>query len=254
MLLLYTLMVHAVSPSTPAVVKTFYNSMIGLSCATNDSEAYDYRESIMKCFRGKENSGIPIPNDFYNWGYNKETKIPSNQYALRFEELSYKQKQLHLEYSEGISLYISEVDLKQYKNQSSGLIQTVIKKTLSDGKISKTFSDTLIIERNEIVIFKNSIFNDDGEDIESLRVLAASYYTSKKYYSAYKAYEKIIKIDPNNANAYYRLGLMTYWKQGCWFSTKEAHRKGLEYAKKSRCLGFDKADTAIYYMIHPQII
>ena len=77
------------------------------------------------------------------------------------------------------------------------------------------------------------------------------------YYSAYKTYEKIIKIDPRNANAYYRLGLMTFWTEGCYFSSKEeAHRKGIEFVEKSISFGFnsEKGNTALYYMKHPQSI
>lgn len=251
------LVMLAISPSTPAVVELFYGTMKKITGADSDANAYDYREQLKDCFRGKKDSGIPVPNDFFEWGYKTDSKITANQYANMFYELSYQKKALRIEkYTIGKSHYVNEADLKQYRNQSSGLIQTVITKTFTNGRITRTFSDTLIVERNEIVFFKNAISVDDGEDIEALRAIAASYYTSKRYYDAYRTYQKIIKIDSKNANAYYRLGVMTYYREGCWFSSKEATRKAIEYVENAKALGFnsDKTSKTIYYMKHPQSI
>ncbi|MDO4158909.1 MAG: hypothetical protein Q4D41_00455, partial [Prevotellaceae bacterium] len=203
---------YALTSPVPAVVEQFYGSMKRMSEVYNESYAFDFRERIKDCFRGREKSGIPIPNDFLYWGYAGEKETPSNTYANRFYELACQKKIIRLEkYSITSNIPVSEVDLKKYRNQSSGLTQTVVKKIFTDGKTRKTFSDTLLIEHNEIVQLKNSISHEDGEDIDVLRAIAASYYTSKRYYSAYKIYEKIISIDPDNANAYYRLGLLNYF-------------------------------------------
>ncbi len=247
-LLSFPVAMSATETPTPSVVVTFYQTMKDMSDATSDSQSFYYRNLIEGCFRGKENSGIPVPNDFYDWGYSGYS-VPANAYASRVEALFYKEKKVKLEkYSVRESCYIYEVDLKPYP---SGLVQTIVHKTLSDGNVTAPFADTLIVEENEIVIFRNARYsNDDVVDIATLRTLASSYYTSGEHYKAYKIYEKIISIDHKNANAYYRLGLMTFWRQGCSFSKKEAHRRGLEYAKKSKDLGFSKADVAIYYMKH----
>lgn len=247
LLLSIPILVHALTSSIPTVIEQFYGTMKQMSEVYSDSYAYDFREKIKDCFRGKEDSGIPVPNDFLYWGYAGEN-TPSNQYANRFYELAYQKKVLRLEsYSIASSKPVSEVDLKQYRNQASELIQTVVTKTLTDGKTMKTFSDTLIVECNEIVVFKNAISHDDGENIDGLRAIAASYYTSKRYYSAYKTYEKIIRIDPNNANAYYRLGILIYYGKGCKYSKK----RSLQYLEKSLSLGFgEKARIAIYHITH----
>lgn len=256
----YPLVVPAISPSTPAVVGLFYGTLNKITKADNDSIAFYFREQLKNCFRGnkKDNSGITVPNDFFDWGFGKSKITTAFQYANTFYELSYKKKNLRVE---GVSIqqseYLNEADIKKYRNQNnSGLIRTVVKKTFTNGSLSRTFSDTLIIERNEIVIFTNTISIDVGEDVEALRILAASYYTSKRYYDAYRTYQKIIKIDSKNANAYYRLGIMTYYTEGCWFSEREATRKGIEYVKKAQDLGFnyDKTKKTIYYMKHPQSI
>jgi tetratricopeptide (TPR) repeat protein len=232
--------------STPEVVTTFYQTLHKLSQATSDSQATYCQDVIQDCFLGRhEVSGINVPNDFYSWGYKAEKHIPSNVYSFRAYTLFYKDKKLKMsEYSIENSEYISEVDLEKYKNKSKDLIQTVVKKTFTDGKISKTFSDTLIIEHGKISVFNNA----DTENINALRALAARYYSSKQYFLAYQTYERILKIEPKNANAYYRLGLMTFWRQGCYYSSKTAHKKGLEYAEKAKSLGYYKAETAIYYM------
>lgn len=238
---------YALTYPVPTVVEQFYGTMKRMSEVHNDSYAYDFREKIKDCFRGKENSGIPVPNDFLYWGYAGEN-APSNQYANRFYELAYQKKIIRLEnYSITSSEPISEVDLKRFRDQSNGLTQTVVTKTFTDGKTRKTFSDTLLVERNEIVVFKNAISHDEGEDIDALRAIAASYYKEKRYYSAYKAYEKIIRIDPGNANAYYRLGIMNYYGKGCKYSKK----RSLQYLEKSLSLGFgEKAQIAIYHITH----
>lgn len=237
----------ALTNPVPAVVEQFYGTMKHMSEIDIDSSAYDSYEKIKKCFRGKENSGIPVPNDFLCWGYDGE-KATSNVYAKRFYELVYQKKTIWLEnYDIASSEPVSEVDLKRFRNQSEGLTQTVVTKTLTDGKIRKTFSDTLLVEHNEIVVFKNAVSNGEGEDIESLRALAASYYTTKRYYSAYRTYEKIISLDSQNANAYYRLGIMNYYGKGCKYSRK----RSLQYLEKSLGLGFgEKASIAIYHITH----
>lgn len=239
---------------TPAVVERFYAIMDKMWKAGSDADAYDCRELLKDCFLGKEDSGIPVPNDFYSWGYTTHTVTTANQYANIYYELV-RRKSLRMEkYAIGRSQYVSEVELKPYRGQGNELIQTVVDKTFTDGRITRTFSDTLLVKRGEIVTIKNSMSTDDGENIDALRALAASYYTLKQYYRAYRIYEKIIRIDPENANAYYRLGLMTFWRQGCRLPRKEARRKGLEYAERAYRLGFYKAETAIYYMEHPQTI
>lgn len=237
----------AFTVSAPAVVEQFYGTMMRMNDVHNDSNAYKFRERIKDCFRGKEDSGIPVSNDFVYWGYAGE-KQTSNQYANIFYELAYQKKILRLEsYSITSSEVISEVDLKRYRNQSDGLTQTVVKKTFSDGKTRKTFSDTLLVERNEIVVFRNTASYSIGEDIEALRAIAASYYTTKRYYSAYKTYEKILEIDPNNANAFYRLGIMHYYGKGCKYSKK----RSLQYIERSLSLGFgEKASIAKYHITH----
>lgn len=238
-------MTKCLAVSTPEVVTKFYDAIRGLSQASNDSEAARYTSAIKDCFLGKDDGGIPVPNDFYSWEA-RETNITSNVYSFRARDMFYTKKKLKVpEYHIESSKYISEVELEKYKNATSDLIQTIVRKTFSDGEISKTFSDTLIIEYGKIGVFNNTI---SDEDVNALRALAARYYSSKLYYLAYKTYERIISVDPKNANAYYRLALLTYWRRGCNFSVKTAHKKGLEYAEKSKSLGFYKAETAIYYM------
>ena len=251
-------LLFADSPSTPMVVEQLYSTLKKLSNTSNEIYAFDYREQIKDCFRGKEDSGIPVPNDFYEWGYKAHKSLPANQYANMFYELAYQKKSLKVEkYTIGSSKYVSEVELGKYLNQNKVYIQTIVKKTFTDGtKKSRTFSDTLLVENGEVVQFRNAILDSEVEDIEALRRLAASYYSSKLYYRAYKTYEKIISLDPANANAYYRLSLMTYWRQGCSYREKFATKKAIEYANKAKILGYDsqKTETVLYYYKHPQSI
>lgn len=239
--------VEASAVSTPEVVTTFYQTLQKLSQATNDRQATDCQDIIQDCFLGRsEVSGINVPNDFSTWGFKEEKHIPANVYSRRAYILFYEEHKVKMtDYTIEESEYISEVDLSKYKNKSKDLIRTIVRKTFSDGVKTRAFADTLIIDKGG----KISVFNNaETEDVNALRALAANYYSSKLYYHAYRTYERILQLEPKNANAYYRLSLLTFWRQGCYLSAKAAHQKGLEYAEKAKSLGYSKAETAIYYM------
>ncbi len=256
--------VFAAAPSTPSVVETYYRSVQAMSDAQNESDAYNYRTTMQNCFIGTDNRGINVPNDFYNWGYNDVRRIPSNTYAIRLQDLCYNTREVRLkQYNIVGNSYVSEVDLRESRTRD--YIQTIVSKTFSHNGKTETITDTVLVEKDKIVQISNRISSGgetDEVDISVLRAKAAAYYTSKRYKEAYMAYERIISLDPNNANAYYRLGLMTFWRQGCKLSHKEARRKAIEYERKAYCLGSEyddqsickKADKALYYMEHPQTV
>ncbi len=247
---------HAASPAiqTPNVVSVFYRTLKQMSSASNDNQAYDYREIITNCFRGKEDNGINVPNDFYDWGYAKVKTMSSNSYAQLYEDFSYRQKRFRMDRYEIVkNQYRSEADFGKYKSQRCNIVQTVVRKTMTNGTKSKNISDTLITEGDQIVVFRNSLFSGksdkDEVDIEVLRVKAADYYSSGYYRLAYQAYIKIIELDPKNANAYYRLGVMTYYKKGCY--PRNARKESLKYLEKAKELKYgEKAEWAIYFVRH----
>lgn len=259
-LFLINVAVFAEQPSTPSVVTRFYKTMEQIGEASSDAQAFEYVNILKDCFY---DGRMSVPNDFYSFGFkegiNKDgSKIYLNIYSDRYKNLSYEKKALSINYKVGNSTYVSEVDLKQHlkQNQSPEFVRTVISKTFYYNAKPSSFSDTIVVYNNKIVAFVNGINTGaSSENIETLRALAASYYSSKRYFDAYRTYEKIIKIDPRNANAYYRIGVMTYYREGCYISSKkEAHKKGISYVEKAQSLGFYKAETALFYMKHPQSV
>lgn len=234
----------------PAVVEKYYNTMASMSEAQNDIEAVAYRKDLMYCFKGKEKGSIWVPNDFINWGYENELKkIPANTYFTRFYELCFKQKKLRMQKDYKIlsSRNISEAELKELKNKNSNqYVQTVVLKTLSDGKITKTYSDTLLIDDGKIVAFKNAIYTEGNDvDIEALRALAASYYSTKQYDKAYQTYKQIINHDPQNSNAYYRLAILTYQGKGCEKDLKQA----IKLAETAKSLRYTEDNKRLFYYL-----
>ena len=237
---------------TPAVVDKFYSSMEAMSDAPNDIKAKSYLTEIMNCFKGREHSGIPVPNDFKLWGFEDEQHVTANIYSRRFYELAYKQKKVKMKTPSILnSQYVNEAELANFKNKKSNqYIQTIAKKTLTDGKVSKTYIDTLIVENEKIVIFKNNLYNDgENIDIEALRALAASYYSTRQYNKAFQTYERIIHHDPDNGNAYYRIAILTYMGKGC----KKDRKKAIQYAEKAYRLRYLDAERLIYYITNTPI-
>lgn len=255
-LLLFLLTSMTSSIPTPPVVERLYSTIKIISNATNEAQAREYKDIIINCFHGIEDgaSGIPVPNDFLRWNNNTDKVLTAKTYANAIADLCYKQKKIKLsQYSIGNSRYLEEPEIKRRNYEPGKYIETIVTKTFTDKKISITFQDTVIVEGNEITLLANSSYiHDYIVDVKTLSALAAQYYTQRSYIKAYRIYQKIISIDPDNANAYYRLGIMTYYQKGCRFPKKKmARKKGLEYLEKSEYLGFD-ASATIYYLTHSQ--
>lgn len=109
----------------------------------------------------------------------------------------------------------------------------------------------------KINYFSNG-YGQGKDDINSLRVKASVAYYRGRYYEAYKCYEQILEIESNDDDALYRLGLMTYYQQGCYFSKKKyAHNKGKEYMEKAKSSSkWDspirkKAETVLFHWEYP---
>ena len=74
----------------------------------------------------------------------------------------------------------------------------------------------------------------------------------KRYTDAYKCFEKILSINKNDGETLYRLGLMTYYGEGCNISSKRLrHNKGKEFMERASrsdvSTGFkDKADIVLH--------
>lgn len=252
--------------STPASVNTFYGGMRRLSQVSDANVAYDICKSMKECFSGIDVSvsGSSIPNDFRYFDYDKKNSIShedamlnSSNYVNRLEEYIYKERVMKVEF------HVMKTEVAGYQPEfhkgrlstSNSLMATCIEKTYTIGGIRKVFNDTVLTDYSDGKI--SEIKNGSGKavvNITTLRNKAALAYRLKRYYEAYKCYEQIISIAPKDADALYRIGLMTYFQyDDCGILKK--HRKSkakafLEQAQKHGGNYFigEKAKNVLFWL------
>lgn len=93
--------------------------------------------------------------------------------------------------------------------------------------------------------------NSSG-NVMSMMVEAARYYTMKEYDKSYNMYLRIVDADEKNANAYYRLAIMSYKREGCrQYSRKETDRLAMKYITQAKSCGDryirEKVSNVLYY-------
>ena len=254
---------------TPASVKSFYDNMQKLSTVTDPNTAYYISKEMNECFYGLNISvsGIPLPNDFRFFDIDKKNishndeQLNSATYINRLSDYIYKSRIMRV----GCSIQKTELAGDQpdfHKGRlavSACLVSTYVQKTYKLNGYEKTFNDTVYTDYSNGKI--SEIRNGNGANvvnINSLRIKAALAYRLGRYYEAYKCYEQIISISSKDGDALYRIGLMTYYQQGCYFSKKSAARKkGLEYMELASRNGdysiVSKADNVIHNWKYPRI-
>lgn len=250
----------------PASINTFYGGMRRLAQVSDENVAYDISKSMNDCFFGMDVSvsGIPLPNDFRFFDYDKKNSVSHNDevlnsatYVNRLKEYIYKNRVLSVEYR----ILKSEVTGSQpefHKGRlsvSQSLVSTCVEKKYILNGYSKIFNDTVLTDYTNGKI--SEIKNGNGKavvNINSLRNKASLAYLQKQYYVAYQCYEQIISIAPNDADALYRIGLMTYFQyKDCRVVKKDRNSKArslLEQAQQhGRYYGIDeKARKALFWI------
>lgn len=247
----------------PTSVKTFYSGMQKLSQISDANRAYDISKSMKECFFGVDVSvsGIPLPNDFRFFNYDdknlshRDHSLNSATYVNRLSDYIYKDRVLKVEYKILKNEYAGDQpDFNKGKiSASSFIIATCVEKTYILRGTKKVFNDTVYTDYSNGKI--SEIKNGHGETVKNigtLRIKAALAYRLRRYDEAYKCYQEIISIADDNADALYRIGLMTYYQQGCYFSKKTfARKKGKEYMERARVNGLysnigDKAKNVLH--------
>lgn len=252
----------------PNAVLRFYEGMAELSRTNDNSKANEIESNMRNCVKGMMDSGANLPNDFRYFDCDADKishtnkTLTSNNYIYRLMEYSFSDKILKI----NVRILDNKIEGSVPDFQSTKLattdayIMTNVVKTFTINGKEKIFNDTVITEIGTGLI--KSISNGEGisgVDKNALRIKAAQAYGRKAYQEAYGYYEQIISIDPNDADAYYRLGLMTYWMQGCEskFSKKKyAHSKGKEYLTIANTKGYynknylisRKAEQVLHYI------
>ena len=210
--LLFAFVECALADNSFSVVDTYYMSIQQLSGA-DPNEAFDLQNKIMLCFSGKTLndrqtgfSGINIYNEFIG-----SDSIPSNLYAQRLMTAINKKKELKLNYYHKLdsAIFMQPQLNKKEENYQLGQTKVTLEYVYKARPLSKT--EFIGVVNNQIVRISDS---EIGIDAMSLTIKAAEFYTNKKYKDAFLAYQQVIKIEPNNVNALYRLGIMTAKGQG----------------------------------------
>lgn len=265
LMVIITVKCYSAELSTPSVINEFYHSMELLSNETSATRAQDLQTRMQECFiygkagNNSVNSGIYIPNDFYILEHSGNERMNSTLYTMKLKERLFddSNKRLKIKINDiKNSSYAQEVNLQKFQSEDNPYIRTIVTKTFSLGQTSVTFNDTVLTANNLIVAITNGVGHDDKSDnTESLRAMAAQYYSQGLYKKAFQIYERILAIDPHNANSYYRMGILAFWYgKSCGFKkSKEYHAKGREYMEKARLLGYYRANQVLYYMNHPSI-
>jgi len=262
---LYTMPALADTP-TPASVNTFYEGMKRLSHISDENVAYDIEKSMKNCFSGMDISvsGVDLPNDFRFFDYDKKNSISHNDayltssnYVNRLKEYIYRDRVLKVE----STVLKSEVvgDRPEFSkgrlSVSKSIVSTCVKKTYILNGIQKEFNDTVLTDYSNGKI--SEIKNGNGKsiiNINSLRNKADQAYRLKRYYEAYKCYEQIVSIAPNDADALYRIGLMTYFQyRDCRIPKRDRKSKSKVYLEQAQKNGSyysigEKAKNALFWI------
>lgn len=240
-LILCTSKMDAIDP--PSVVKTFYGGCQRLKTAKSSDEAYNIRLEMLKCFCEYAEGGNQIMVDDMT-----ESK-QATTYTMDLFNRIYIKKSLSVAYTITNTERLRQPD----KNSNAEISDcpfyaSYVTKTYSENGQKKTYKDVVhtMASSNEIVDIQkelddnvnNKPIEKDDEphspappienvQIKTLQARAAYYYTKGYYNLAYKTYEQIISQESTNGDAYYRLGLMTFWQKGCKyrFKNKKAARK-----------------------------
>ena len=89
-----------------------------------------------------------------------------------------------------------------------------------------------------------------NNDVLHLQASAAHFYNAKDYIRAYKTYHKVIEVDKENADAYYRLAIMSYRRMGCkQYKRKQTDTDAMKYMEKAKEYGRGELRDRAYNLL-----
>lgn len=241
----------------PKVVDIYYSSLKNME--TKDiNEALTLEKTIKYCFYGvdandKESgfSGINLYDNILGMD-----TVASNVFVQRMRKAIHEDRNLKL-VSYRPSTVMETAQPMLPGGSKIKIIQTSAEvKYLKDGK-SDQRKEFIGIADDKICRISSTEFS---ADILSLTLQASQMYTNKKYKEAYDIYLKIIESEPDDANALYRLGVMTAKGEGTKKSNKKAkiYFNGVLSAKSNVTFSISGSSSelrarsrdAIYYLEH----
>lgn len=214
---LFMLMCILSAKSEPTVIANYYNLMQSLQ-AGNDEEAYNVREKLKKCFFSNpeaEKNGFSGVNVMDN--YVSNDVIPSSTFIRRMAVAIHDDKRLRI-----LSFNVGEPVKCAFPNMDKKndiIYQTKVNVLFSINGTKKNVTDFISTSGNLITtITKESrVFDSYQAAIE-----AGILYNLKKYKEAYDIFLDLKKRNPEDANAIYRLAIMTAKGQGTKKNIPEA--------------------------------
>lgn len=242
------------------IVTQFYNNVKVIA-----DEHYPNGQQTEKFVVAKNNAlnlcykiDISFPNEFYDFGFdNNDSFLAATAYFKRLWLFSAeKRPKINAEI---LKVQALEEIKSNKKEDSKNFYEVHVKKTITVGYTKKEYTDIvrIITKNGKITEIANESGGGAGESIISLRGKAAELFANKKYDEAFDMYLKIVKKDPSQGDAFYRLGLMAYHKLGCKYrysNGKERRRAAYDYIEKAsksddyEIRGY--AEHFLYYMIY----
>ena len=264
--------VWANSSRTSDVVSDFYYQIKIIAEHPKDSEmSFEARDRVTDMSCDTEGSGW-FPNEFVD-DPNSQQKLRAYNYALKFASLS---EETNPSFSYKIVSQNKYVEPEWEKNEAeSNFSYTIVDKSYTYKGVKKNVRDTIIIANftNQILGVMNKYGGYDftidenesdfpnpspittptantNNDVLHLQAAAAHYYDAKNYDKAYQIYRKVIEKDKENADAYYRLAIMSYRRQGCkQYKRKQTDTDAMTYMEKAKEFGTGELRNRAYNLL-----
>lgn len=238
-------------------VKSFYDNLKILAASAGDVDDTSYAATVA-CYDlvVSPHNGMNrfFPNEFkffsIDWGHS-ESSLACDTYISNFKKMA-REKDIQFRYA------IKKTEpffQKGFDNPELSFVWCFVEKQYGPKVYGHIIRDTILVNCTENKIFGicnvagGNAFTSDPQDIAGgnnsgintqnvqfvnllqMEFEASRYFTQKRYKECYDTYLNILKYDPTNANACYRLALMSYSRQGC--PKKDADKKAMMYLNKA---------------------
>lgn len=281
LLLLPTLTLPTLTAETVAdiavaeqIVDNFYKNLKILSSGENDDSTYEAGERCIS-IAASADAGLFFPNEFKKLGMegsHDESSLICKSYVSQFKRMASTYK---MQFSYQIKSTIPFYEAEWNKgDQQASFVYCIVEKRYGPSVFNGVIQDTVLINSNRKIIgirnwsggqaytdhnVPNVTVPSPGPtgpstevDLTQLQFDATRYYTNRQYSMAYRTYQTILQKDPDNANAYYRLAIMSYRRQGCsQYPRKQTDKLAMDYITRAYDCGDralkQKIDNILYY-------
>lgn len=254
-------------PSSENIVMSFYDNLKILSNGKEgDDSSY---EASASCINMSERNLQRFPNEFKILKVedsHSDTNLICESYIYFFKKLAATNR---MQFSYHIKSSIPYCEPEWGKsNKEVTFCYYIVEKSYGSSIYSKSIIDTVFVntKNDKIIGIRNfaggdactghistvsnntsiSISPNANVNLEDLHIAASKYYTQKRYTEAFNTYQNILTRDSTNANAYYRLAIMSYRRKGCkHFSKKETDKMAMTYINNAYANG----DSQLRYKI-----